>query len=144
MEDSILQLIGTFITLMKSNRQTTNSILETIKQEEAKFPAFIHRSEFMLKEIFEPFYQEYENYLKQKNQIDYTDLILKATDICESGMYKKEYDMILVDEFQDISVDRYKLLQSLRRKKNLTKLYCVGDDWQSIFRFSGSDLIKLV
>lgn len=38
MEDSILQLIGTFITLMKSNRQTTNSILETIKQEEAKFP----------------------------------------------------------------------------------------------------------
>lgn len=140
MEDSILQLIGTFITLMKSNRQTTNSILETIKQEEAKFPAFIHRSEFMLKEIFEPFYQEYENYLKQKHQIDYTDLILKATDICESGMYKKEYDMILVDEFQDISVDRYKLLQSLRRKKNLTKLYCVGDDWQSIFRFSGSDL----
>lgn len=139
MEDSILQLIGTFITLMKSNRQTTNSILETIKQE-AKFPAFIHRSEFMLKEIFEPFYQEYEDYLKQKHQIDYTDLILKATDICESGMYKKEYDMILVDEFQDISVDRYKLLQSVRRKKNLTKLYCVGDDWQSIFRFSGSDL----
>ena len=140
MEDSILQLIGTFITLMKSNRQNTDSILETIKQEEAKFPAFIHRSEFMLKEIFEPFYQEYEDYLKQKHQIDYTDLILKATDICESGMYKKEYDMILVDEFQDISVDRYKLLQSLRRKKNLTKLYCVGDDWQSIFRFSGSDL----
>lgn len=139
MEDSILQLIGTFITLMKSNRQTTNSILETIKQE-AKFPAFIHRSEFMLKEIFEPFYQEYEDYLRQRHQIDYTDLILKATDICESGMYKKEYDMILVDEFQDISVDRYKLLQSLRRKKNLTKLYCVGDDWQSIFRFSGSDL----
>lgn len=140
MEDSILQLIGTFITLMKSNRQTTNSILETIKQEEAKFPAFIHRSEFMLKEIFEPFYQEYEDYLRQRHQIDYTDLILKATDICESGKYKKEYDMILVDEFQDISVDRYKLLQSLRRKKNLTKLYCVGDDWQSIFRFSGSDL----
>ena len=139
MEDSILQLIGTFITLMKSNRQTTNSILETIKQE-AKFPAFIHRSEFMLKEIFEPFYQEYEDYLRQRHQIDYTDLILKATDICESGKYKKEYDMILVDEFQDISVDRYKLLQSLRRKKNLTKLYCVGDDWQSIFRFSGSDL----
>lgn len=140
MEDSILQLIGTFITLMKSNRQNTDSILETIKQEEAKFPAFIHRSEFMLKEIFEPFYQEYEDYLRQRHQIDYTDLILKATDICESGKYKKEYDMILVDEFQDISVDRYKLLQSLRRKKNLTKLYCVGDDWQSIFRFSGSDL----
>ena len=78
--------------------------------------------------------------LHEKNQIDYTDLILKATDVCNSGLYKKEYDMILVDEFQDISVDRFELLQSLRNKKNLTKLYCVGDDWQSIFRFSGSDI----
>ena len=140
MEDSIIKLITTFITLMKSNRQTIGSILDTIKEEQKNFPEFIYRSEFMLKEIFEPFYNEYEDYLKQRNQIDYTDLILKATDICESGMYKKEYDMILVDEFQDISIDRYRLLQSLRRKKNLTKLYCVGDDWQSIFRFSGSDL----
>lgn len=140
MEDSILQLISTFITLMKSNRKTTDSILDAIKEEKQMYPEFIKRSEFMLKNIFEPFYKEYQDYLNQRHQIDYTDLILKATDICESGMYKKEYDMILVDEFQDISIDRYKMLQSLRRKKNLTKLYCVGDDWQSIFRFSGSDL----
>ena len=47
--------------------------------------------------------------LHENNQIDYTDLILKATDVCNSGLYKKEYDMILVDEFQDISVDRFEL-----------------------------------
>jgi methionyl aminopeptidase len=52
----------------------------------------------------------------------------------------KHYDCILVDEFQDISVDRYKFLQALRSDEPRTKLYCVGDDWQSIFRFTGSDM----
>ena len=140
MEDSILQLISSFIALMKSNRSTPESILETIKKDQPNRPDFIERSRFMLYEIFMPMFNEYQQTLTEKKQIDYTDLILKATDICEAGLYKKEYDMILVDEFQDISVDRFRLLQSLRRKKPLTKLYCVGDDWQSIFRFSGSDL----
>ena len=139
MEDSILQLVTTFITLMKSNRHNPESVLNLIKKENNN-PLFIERSEFMIHEIFQPIFDEYEKMLHENNQIDYTDLILKATDVCNSGLYKKEYDMILVDEFQDISVDRFELLQSLRNKKNLTKLYCVGDDWQSIFRFSGSDL----
>ena len=140
MEDSLLQLISTFIALMKSNRSTPDSILEVIKKDKKRRPDFIERSRFMLYEIFMPMFNEYQKSLGEKKQIDYTDLILKATDICEAGLYKKEYDMILVDEFQDISVDRFRLLQSLRRKDPLTKLYCVGDDWQSIFRFSGSDL----
>ncbi len=139
MEDSILQLVTTFITLMKSNRHNPESVLNLIKKENNN-PLFIKRAEFMIHEIFQPIFEEYEKVLRDKNQIDYTDLILKATDVCNSGLYKKEYDMILVDEFQDISVDRFELLQSLRNKKNLTKLYCVGDDWQSIFRFSGSDI----
>ena len=46
----------------------------------------------------------------------------------------------MVDEFQDISIDRYKFLQALRSDEPKTKLYCVGDDWQSIFRFAGSDM----
>lgn len=140
MEDSLLQLISSFIALMKSNRSNPESILNTIKKDQPNRPDFIERSRFMLYEIFTPIFNEYQKTLAEKKQIDYTDLILKATDICESGLYKKEYDMILIDEFQDISVDRFKFLQSLRRKKPLTKLYCVGDDWQSIFRFSGSDL----
>jgi DNA helicase-4 len=37
-------------------------------------------------------------------------------------------------------MDRYRFLQALRRKSPLTKLFCVGDDWQSIYRFAGSDM----
>jgi DNA helicase-4 len=45
-----------------------------------------------------------------------------------------------VDEFQDISIDRYNFLKVLREGNPPAKLYCVGDDWQSIYRFSGSDM----
>ena len=58
---------------------------------------------------------------------------------CNDG-HRPDYDYILVDEFQDISLDRYRFLQSLRRARPLTKLFCVGDDWQSIYRFAGSDI----
>ena len=37
-------------------------------------------------------------------------------------------------------MDRFRFLQALRREKPLTKLFCVGDDWQSIYRFAGSDM----
>ncbi len=45
-----------------------------------------------------------------------------------------------MDEFQDISVDRYQFLNALRSSSVPAKLFCVGDDWQSIYRFSGSDM----
>ena len=40
--------------------------------------------------------------------MDFTDMILKATKYCENGSYKEKYKYIIVDEFQDISFDRYK------------------------------------
>ena len=38
------------------------------------------------------------------------------------------------------SIDRYNFLKALREGNPPAKLYCVGDDWQSIYRFSGSDM----
>lgn len=140
MEDSLLQLISTFVTLMKSNRNTFEDIFEVIKKANPNNKPFVDRSEFMIYRIFKPVYEDYQATLKEKKQVDFTDLILMATDISNEGKYHEEYDYILVDEFQDISVDRFKLLQAIRRKEPLTKLYGVGDDWQSIFRFTGSDL----
>ena len=140
LEDALLQLITTFITLMKSNQSTCEEIMETIRRENAGCPAFIERSRFMLDEILQPMFDEYQKTLGERHQVDFADLIIQATDFCETGKWAKNYHTILVDEFQDISVDRFRFLQSLRHKSPLTKLYSVGDDWQSIFRFSGSDL----
>ena len=89
--------------------------------------------------IIKPFYEAYQSELEKNYSIDFTDAIIHATQICREGLWHK-YDYILVDEFQDISIDRYKLLQALRSENPKTKLFCVGDDWQSIFRFAGSDM----
>lgn len=140
MEDSLLQLISTFIILMKASKQSFDDIYEVIKREMGDNQAFMERSKFMIYNIFYPVFDDYQEQLSKRNQVDYTDLIINATNLCNEGKYDEVYDYILVDEFQDISVDRFNFLQALRRDDPKTKLYCVGDDWQSIFRFTGSDL----
>jgi len=138
-EDSIMNLFKSFINLMKSNGKTFDSIMESIKKEKLE-DAFNERSRYLMFEVIKPLYEEYEQNLKERKQMDFTDLVLHAADLCSSGRYKTPYSYILVDEFQDISVDRYKFIISLRKQNPLTKTYCVGDDWQSIYRFSGSDM----
>ena len=98
-----------------------------------------HKGKNIIQNIFQPVYERYIEELKTLNQIDFTDAILQATDICRS-FHPIRYDYIIVDEFQDISVDRYNFLKVLREGNPPAKLYCVGDDWQSIYRFSGSDM----
>jgi len=54
--------------------------------------------------------------------------------------YFNKYDHVLVDEFQDISYQRLELIRSFVNDNSNTKLFCVGDDWQSIYQFTGSDV----
>src|SRR5699024_1641922 len=96
-------------------------------------------SEFVVKNIFRPVYERYAEALSSSAQIDFTDAILQATELCRAT-HPVSYEYIIVDEFQDISVDRYNFLKALREGNPPAKLYCVGDDWQSIYRFSGSDM----
>lgn len=143
-EKSVYTLILSFITLMKANEKTIDGLLRELEQKAAEQPLVNVpqediRNKAILTDIIKPFYEEYERVLKTNYQIDFTDAIIQATEICREGLWK-QYDYILVDEFQDISIDRYKLLQALRSESPKTKLFCVGDDWQSIFRFAGSDM----
>ena len=132
-EKSFIRLVVTFATLIKSS---CKSIHEVIRQAKSIGD---ERNEFIIQNIFQPVYEGYIEELKKLNQIDFTDAILQATDICRS-LHPVRYDYIIVDEFQDISVDRYNFLKVLREGNPPAKLYCVGDDWQSIYRFSGSDM----
>ena len=132
-EKAFIRLIVTFVTLVKSSFKTVREVLEQAKHDSDE------RSVFIIENIFQPVYERYIKILKDSNKIDFTDAIIQATEICRTS-HPIEYDYILVDEFQDISVDRYNFLKVLREGKHPAKLYCVGDDWQSIYRFSGSDM----
>ena len=129
-EKAFIRLVVTFVTLLKSS---CNSIRETLDRVDDD------RSKFIIKRIFQPVYERYVDKLKEIGQIDFTDAIIWATKLCQTAK-SINYSYIIVDEFQDISVDRYHFLKALRTGNPPAKLYCVGDDWQSIYRFSGSDM----
>jgi len=129
-EENILNMLTAFNFLLKSR----NVSIEDIRQQAEGSPDAI-----TFNDIVVPFIEAYAKMEEETDEIDFTDAIIRATYLCNSG-HRPDYDYILVDEFQDISLDRYRFLQALRRKEPLTKLFCVGDDWQSIYRFAGSDM----
>ncbi len=144
LEKSVYTLILSFVTLMKANEKSIDMLMKSCMSKDSSKLNMLEsknekRCKQILTDIIKPFCDEYEQTLEQNYEIDFTDAIIQATDLCRRGLWR-QYEYILVDEFQDISVDRYKFLQALRSESPLTKLYCVGDDWQSIFRFAGSDM----
>jgi DNA helicase-4 len=67
-------------------------------------------------------------------------MLNKAAQFITEGRYKANFKYIIIDEFQDFSVSRRMLVKALCDQNPEIKLFCVGDDWQSIFRFTGSDI----
>ncbi|MDE7111834.1 MAG: UvrD-helicase domain-containing protein [Muribaculaceae bacterium] len=132
-EESVFRMLEQYITLLKANCGAIQPLLNEAEKRND------NRTISILNDIISPLFKAYEKELKQRKEIDYTDVIIKATNYCASSPVDR-FDYILVDEFQDISVDRYNFLQFLRSHNPLTRLFCVGDDWQSIYRFAGSNM----
>jgi len=91
--------------------------------------------------LFERISDEWERRLREAGCIDFDDMLLMAVDHIEGGRYASPYRMILADEFQDASRCKVRLLQALLRNAGEEAHLCVvGDDWQGINRFAGSDI----
>lgn len=129
-EENILAMLTSFNFLLKSRNGSMDDICREVGRGQ---------DAVTINDIVAPFVEAYHRVEEENHEIDFTDAIIRATALCNNG-HRPDYDYILVDEFQDISMDRYRFLQALRRKEPLTKLFCVGDDWQSIYRFAGSDM----
>ncbi|MCR5862561.1 UvrD-helicase domain-containing protein [Flavobacterium sp. J372] len=128
--EDFINLFYTFLGLMKSNAKAPDDIIAKSRDRRLKI--------FM--DVFKPVYHHYETQLRNRSHVDFNDMINHAADYIATGNYSKPYKYILVDEFQDMSLGRYELLKSLKKQNPGLKLYAVGDDWQSIFRFTGSDI----
>lgn len=83
---------------------------------------------------------DYKAELVATASIDFDDMILRASNLVESGQYKPKWKYILVDEFQDISTARKDLVMDLVKHGPSPSLTVVGDDWQAIYRFAGGKL----
>ncbi|MFT5879462.1 MAG: DNA helicase-4 [Moritella sp.] len=90
--------------------------------------------------VVAPLADAYREYLQDNQAIDFDDMIVKAAEYVANGQFESPWLHILVDEFQDISQSRAALVRELQLQNNETKLFCVGDDWQAIYQFAGSDV----
>lgn len=134
---NFIQLIVSVINLMKSNKLTLVEVLK--KNDNLPSSGEKERNTHFLG-IFKIIFEEYQKFLKDNSYIDFGDMIGRATKYVEKGKFDKRYKYILIDEFQDSSFGRYNLIKALLQQNDNCRLFCVGDDWQSIYRFSGSDI----
>lgn len=129
-DKTFTKLFSTFLNHFKSNRHDINKLLTEQKDDK--------RNKLFL-EIFYAVYSKYVEYLKQENSIDFDDMIIKAIEYVEKNQYQHRFKHIFIDEFQDISTTRCNLIRELLNQ-NECSLTVVGDDWQSINRFAGSNI----
>ena len=122
-------LIKTFINLLKSNNQNEIDIYKYYKNS-------LFNEKILLRIILE-IYIVYKRELESVNQIDFNDMISLAIDKVKDS--KLPYKYIIIDEFQDTSPVRFNLIKEIIKYTN-ARLFCVGDDFQSIYRFSGCNL----
>lgn len=131
--DRVAELFGTVINLTKSN----NCSLDEVRSRNHKLRNFFSINAVI--DLIEPVYNNYQAMLQDRNEIDFNDMINLASAYVQNGQFVHSYCYVIVDEYQDISQARYRLLAEMRQQKDY-HLFCVGDDWQSIYRFSGSDI----
>lgn len=134
----LIQLIANFINRFKVDAYTSDKF--------ADFKANARQNgderTFLFLDIAHQCFLAYEAALQKDGAIDFEDMINDAASYLD-GLYAKgtrlPFDYIFIDEYQDISVQRFNLAEKLAKVSN-AKIVAVGDDWQSIYRFSGSDI----
>ena len=135
----IIKLIESFINLSKSRRLDYNLLNNLFSDKSiAKSDFMLERQKLFLQFVL-PILAKYDNTLKERKEIDFNDMINQATDIIKKNKPEYKYQYVIIDEYQDISIARFNLIKEIRDLSG-ARLVCVGDDWQSIYRFAGSDI----
>lgn len=131
----LVALIQRFITNFKTNGYTAD-----------EFNRMYHSTQNVRTRLFlnicHDCYLEYERYLKENQAVDFQDMINESARILREVKEMKQrldFQYIIVDEYQDISRQRFDLVTALH-EVTTAKIIAVGDDWQSIYAFSGSDI----
>lgn len=90
-----------------------------------------------------PLAREFVAYCTNKSYLDFNDLISRTVSLLKNNKdilqkFQTQYQYLLVDEFQDVNNLQVEMIKLMLTQK--TQLFCVGDDWQSIYGFRGSNV----
>jgi DNA helicase-4 len=131
----LIRTMLTFLEHYKSSRVTHEQIRARLEQE-SKGNRERHR---IFANAFVAIFGSWQWNLDAERSIDFNDMLIRASDHLKERRAPQDYDLILVDEFQDTSVARMDLVRNLANRSE-TQVTVVGDDWQSINRFAGADI----
>lgn len=126
-----LKICNQFLIHVRAQRLSSNDLLVLARNEKRSL-AFLN--------VFNIFLENYEMELKKRKLPDFSEQINGASDLILRGEYEFKFTHLLVDEFQDISKDRFRLIEAMKSANPNLEVMYVGDDWQSIYRFGGSDI----
>lgn len=135
-----VQQIMRITDMIKVENIDIDSVLENARKDQ-------HERVRHFYELAIPIVKKYIHYCTDKSYLDFNDLISRSTSLFHNHediatKYKNKYEYILVDEFQDVNNLQVELIKLLLTDK--TQLFCVGDDWQSIYGFRGSNVSYIV
>lgn len=133
--DRLAKLMATFLQHVMSNQYDIETLRERAGavSDSSRAQAFVR--------LFELVLRMYKNYLEEEGKMDFHEMVDRATRYVRDGLYPSPYCYVIVDEVQDISTSLANLLRALvDQRRPAARLFCVGDDWQAIFRFAGADL----
>lgn len=127
-------LVATFIQKCKVNEYNESYLLHMLPQIDD-----LRTKEFI--KIVIPIMAKYRQYLSDHQLIDFDDMIIKAKYLLEDSniVLPFRYQYIIIDEYQDISDQRFSLIRNLAKLFD-SEIIAVGDDWQTIFSFAGSNV----
>ena len=123
--------IARFIKIFIGNFYELDLFDKIIKRARKKDKPFLQ----IIKKIYEMYIIE----KKSSGLIDFDDMIFMATKLVHDKGIKTKYKYIIIDEYQDTSRIRENLVKEIIKKTN-AYITVVGDDFQSIYRFSGCDI----
>jgi superfamily I DNA/RNA helicase len=126
--------------MIKVENIEPNTVLEKARKDQ-------HERVRNFYELALPVVKEYIQYTTNKSYLDFNDLISRSASLFQNhediaNKYKSKFQYILVDEFQDVNNLQVELIKHLLTDQ--TQLFCVGDDWQSIYGFRGSNVDYIV
>ena len=131
--------------LLYFNNEITNfiNLYKSYYSDSKYLDKITKRSNNKLLKLINKIYYIYEEELYSSGLIDFNDMINFSTKLIKEKGLKRYYKYIIIDEFQDISISRYNLIKIIKESCS-SKIFAVGDDYQSIYKFSGSNINMII
>ena len=129
-------------------------VLDMVKVENLSLQEIVEKAQSDPHERVREFYnlaypilKAYQDYCVNRSYLDFNDMITRTISLFKNHQeigdkFRGKFAYILVDEFQDVNNLQVELIKLLLTDEN--QLFCVGDDWQSIYGFRGSNVDYIV